>query len=68
MKASKVKLGDYNTYTELDEIIMNIEDDYENTVGGFKAWNSGWDTKLTQTAKNKIEKLQAKMDKIEAHC
>lgn len=68
MKASNVKINEFNTYIELDGIITNIEDDYENTVGGFKAWNSGRQTFLTKTAKNKIEKLQAKMDKIEADC
>ena len=66
MKASKIKTSKLRTYQEMTDAIESIENDYQNIVGGIKAWNSGYETKLTKTAENKIAAIEAKMDKIVA--
>ncbi|HAV1398204.1 TPA: recombinase family protein [Vibrio parahaemolyticus] len=64
MKASMVRVSDCTTYGECIEMIEAIESNPDNTVGGIKAFTSGYETKLNKTAQNKIEALQRKADKL----
>ena len=62
MKASQVILKDLNSYDECSEAIEYIESDYQNTLGGLTAWNSGMQTHLTAAAEKKIAAIQKRMD------
>lgn len=44
--------------------IDSIENDYSNTVGGYKAWTSGYTTYLTKTAEKKIEAINERFDRL----
>ncbi len=64
MHYSNVKLSNLNTIEACQNAIDAIENDYQNIAGGFKAWNSGYQTELTKAAQNKIEAIQRKEDKL----
>jgi len=64
MKASKVKVADLKTYTDCVDAIDAINMDSSNCVGGWKAWASGTPTYLTQSAENKIDAINRKIDKF----
>ncbi len=64
MKASTVSLKDLLTYEDHQDAIDAIERDPKNTIGGMKAWKSGYATYLTKTAINKIEAIEARCDRL----
>lgn len=64
MRASTVALTDYKTYTECQEAIDAIFNDYDNIVGGINAWMSGRETALTSAAEKKITQLEARSDRL----
>lgn len=64
MKASQVKISELKTYDEMADAIDSIESDYQNVVGGFNAWKSGYATELTKSAQKKIEAIEKKMDRV----
>lgn len=65
MKASQVKISDVKdcSYEQLEGYIGAIEGDYQNVVGGIKAWLSGRETQLTKTAERKIEAIERLIEK-----
>jgi len=64
MKAARVKVGELKTCEQLSEMIDRIENDPDNVVGGVSAWNSGFQTYLTKTAKNKIQAIGRKLERL----
>lgn len=64
MKATKVKLSALTTFEEHLKAIESIEHDYENCVGGIRAWRSGYETYLTDAAKKKIAAIEKRIDRL----
>lgn len=64
MHFSQVNIKALKTYDAIERAIGLIENDPKNTEGGWKAWNSGYETHLLKGAENKIKVLQAKQDKV----
>ncbi len=64
MKHSDISIKALNTYESIERAIESIERDPSNIQGGFKAWNSGYETYLLKGAETKIKALRAKQDKI----
>lgn len=61
MKAASVRLASLKTFNDCLEAIESIENDYQNVLGGLKAWNSGRETTLTREAQKKIKAIETKM-------
>lgn len=64
MHYSNVILSELKTYESCDEMIEKIETDYQNVIGGFKAFNSGYQIFYLKGAVNKIEAIRKKQEKI----
>ncbi len=64
MRAARVALKDLKTEADHWDTIDKIERDYHNTQGGWKAWNSGWETFLTATAEKKIMAIEARVNRL----
>ena len=68
MKAAQIKIASLETYDDCLEAISCIEGDYQNVVGGLEAWRSGYETRLTKSAENKIRAIRGKIDKMFPDC
>ncbi|MCP4985720.1 MAG: hypothetical protein GY928_06490 [Colwellia sp.] len=64
MKYTRIAIVDLKTIEQCDNAIDSIENDYQNVVGGFSAWNSGYASDLLSGATKKIEAIQRKSDKL----
>jgi len=64
MRASQIRVSALGTYNQCYEAIKDIENDFRNTVGGHKAWVSGYQTYLTATAKKKIAQIDARIERL----
>ena len=64
MKASKIKLSFLKTLDDHLEAINDIESDYVNSYGGLDRWLSGHTTSLKTNAQNKIDKINARIDRL----
>ena len=64
MRASEVRVRELKTVCECFDAIESIEEDYRNIEGGLKAWNSGYQTFMTQTAKKKLEAIERRINKL----
>ena len=61
MKASKIRLKNLTTWIECMDALTSINTGWDNVKGGYEAWTSGYQTYLTETAKNKIAAIEKKM-------
>lgn len=68
MKASDVKVSDLKDFNACIKAIELIEMDFVNTVGGQKAFFSGYGTEFTASAIKKIAAINAKIDKMFLGC
>lgn len=62
MKYSRIAIVDLKTMEQCDEAIESIDNDFQNIVGGIKAWNSGYASDLLTGAQNKIDAIKRKHD------
>lgn len=64
MKHSSIKLSNLKTTNDCDVAIEQIEHDFQNIVGGYRAWISGRETFLTKAAQKKIDAINSKFWKL----
>jgi hypothetical protein len=64
MKANHVLIAALHTYEQMAAAIQLIEDDYQNVLGGLRAWTSGHETHLTVAAEKKIASIRRKMENL----
>lgn len=57
-KPTDILISSLESYIDCEEAIERIRMDYTNTVGGHKAFFSGWQTELTEKAKRKIAAIE----------
>ena len=64
MKHTEAKLNDIKTREIGLNMLDRIERDYRNYYGGITRWNSGLETHLTDSAKKKIDMINARLDRL----
>ena len=66
MKYTNILISTLETATACYEAVEAIESDFNNYVGGFKAWNSGYACDMLKGAKTKIASIERKLFKLES--
>ena len=64
MRASEIRLNSLKTLGDHLDAIESIETDYKNHYGGLERWNSGYETIMMKTAKDKVNKIEARMERL----
>lgn len=61
MRYQDVKIKSLKSWNDCYEAREEIENDWRNVKGGFKAWNSGYRTYLLKAAESKIALIESRM-------
>lgn len=64
MKYQDVKISKLKSWGDCYDAIQAIENDWRNIKGGFKAWNSGYNTYLLKAAERKIALIENRMEQF----